>query len=216
MDISQGIFTLARAQASGAELLGTAFMAGPQHLVTALHVTGGTDQNLVAVVPRIAALGDYQDTTSTDVKYAPVEIAQADPVRDLCVLKVPAASGWGFNYRFGSTDETPPGTPVTTYGFPHADFGRMVLTRQDATVGARVLVGAHGLKNKHLVLNVQARPGQSGGPVFTRDGSAVVAVLIGSYAPGGGGGISLGGVDPATLHATTHAVSAEYLNGMLS
>ena len=43
----------------------------------------------------------------------------------------------------------------------------------------------------------------------------VVGVLAGSYARTGGGQISLGGIDPASLHQTTHAVSAEYLREML-
>jgi hypothetical protein len=42
-----------------------------------------------------------------------------------------------------------------------------------------------------------------------------VALLIGSYAPGGGGMVSLGGVDPHTLHQTTHAISAEYAKELL-
>jgi hypothetical protein len=36
-------------------------------------------------------------------------------------------------------------------------------------------------------------------------------MVVGSYAPNGGGGILLGDVDPATLHQTTHAISAEYV-----
>lgn len=43
----------------------------------------------------------------------------------------------------------------------------------------------------------------------------LVAMIIGSYAPNSGGSISLGGVDPHTLHQTTHAVSAEYILQML-
>ena len=90
----------------------------------------------------------------------------------------------------------------------------MVLTRQDTEIGARVLITSGGIKAKHLVLNVQARPGQSGSPIFRTFDGQLVGVLIGSYAPGGGGGISLGGVDPHTLHQTTHAVSSEYLSKM--
>lgn len=65
------------------------------------------------------------------------------------------------------------------------------------------------------MLNTQARPGQSGSPIFSAYTTTLVAILIGSYAPGGGGGISLCGVDPHTLHQTTHAVSVEYVKKML-
>jgi len=72
-----------------------------------------------------------------------------------------------------------------------------------------------GIKSNHLVLNVQTRPGQSGSPIFRLSDSKLIGMIIGSYAPGGGGGISLGGIDPNTLHQTTHAVSSEYISKMI-
>jgi ABC-type transport system involved in cytochrome bd biosynthesis fused ATPase/permease subunit len=90
----------------------------------------------------------------------------------------------------------------------------MVLTLQPAIVGARILIASDGVKTKNIVINTQARSGQSGGPVFDAPKSSVVAVLLGSYAPEGGG-MRLGDIDPQTLHQTTHAISAEYLKGML-
>jgi hypothetical protein len=89
------------------------------------------------------------------------------------------------------------------------------LTEQRSSVGARIILGSQGIKTKHLVLNVQARPGQSGSPVFSDDGKLLVAMVIGSYAPGGGGGVIVGGIDPQTLHQTTHAISAEYITEIL-
>lgn len=40
-------------------------------------------------------------------------------------------------------------------------------------------------------------------------------MLIGSYAPQSSGSISLGGIDPQTLHQTTNAIPAEYINEMI-
>jgi hypothetical protein len=185
-----------------------------QKLATAHHVVDGDDRNLVIVVPRVGSLAEYQDTSDSRVNMTSVKVAAADPVRDLCILEFDDAQ-IAFSYSIASSDSVPPGASVVTFGFPHANFGRMVLTQQDATVGARVLIEGQGVKTKHVVLNTQAREGQSGGPVFDSSLRSVVAVLIGSYAPGGGGGISLGGIDPATLHQTTHAISAEYLTAML-
>jgi hypothetical protein len=41
-------------------------------------------------------------------------------------------------------------------------------------------------------------------------------MITGGYSPtGAAGGIIIGGIDPQTLHQTTHAVSAEYIKGLL-
>jgi S1-C subfamily serine protease len=198
---------------AGVQLLGTAFLLNKAgFFATAFHVAGTNDADLVLAVKEISDLSDFQDTSDTTVKLLPVKIAAADPFHDLVVLKADVADS--ANLSLGGADDAPVGTPLSTFGYPHADHGRMVLTRLDANVGARVLIEAGGIKAKHIVLNTQARPGQSGSPIFRLYDGLLVAVLVGSYAPGGGGGISLGGVDPHTLHQTTHAVSAEYLKKM--
>lgn len=208
------VVALARITPSGGALIGTAVALGGRKFATAFHVTGADDSNLVIVVPRIGSMQDYQDTSDDKLATARARIVASDPLHDLCILDVDAQVQVG--YTIGSTDDVPPGMPVVTFGFPHAETGRFVLTQQDTKVGARILVDSSGIKSKHIVLNTQARPGQSGGPVFTAAPPfKLIAVLVGSYAPGGGGGISLGGIDPHTLHQTTHAVSAEYLLGML-
>lgn len=215
-DVSQVVYAIGRQEAGGLTLLGTAFAVGPRKVATAYHVTGASDDGLAIVVPRFSNMLAYQDTSDTRVNMMPVRIVAADPLKDLCVLEFddPEARV-AFSYGLSGTDAVPPGAAVVTWGFPHANSGRIVLTQQVAHVGARVLIENSGQKSKHIVLNTQARDGQSGGPVLDASSSSVVAVLLGSYAPGGGGGISLGGVDPATLHQTTHAISAEYLGAML-
>lgn len=181
-------------------------------LPTASHVAGTDGQGLVLVFKKLTSLNDYQDTGDTSVHTFPVRIEALDPFHDLAILKadVEIAS----NIVIGGADQATVGTGVSSFGYPHADHGRMVLTQQDAEIGARVLISSGGIRAKHLILNTQARPGQSGSPIFRKQDGILVGVLIGSYAPGGGGGISLGGVDPHTLHQTTHAVSAEYLSKM--
>jgi S1-C subfamily serine protease len=192
------VVALGRATPEGLRLLGTAFMASQNKLATAHHVVGGDETNLVVVAPRINSMSAYEDTADSQVRYLVATIAAVDTFRDLCILNVP---GFGAApYAMGSTDDARPGEPVVTFGFPHADTGRFVLTRHDTRVGARILVEAAGIKSKHMVMNTQARPGQSGAPVFAGDGSRVIAMVIGSYAPGGSSGILLGPIDPATLH----------------
>jgi len=179
---------------------------------SAYHTVGSDDANLVLVTKGMTNVDAFQDTSDTQVQMFPGKIHAADPLHDLVVLT--AAVDVQCNLVISGADAVSVGAAISSFGYPHADHGRMVLTRQDAEIGARVLIDSAGVKSKHLVLNTQARPGQSGSPVFNRADGKLVAVLVGSYAPGGGGDISLGGVDPHTLHQTTHAVSAEYLKEM--
>jgi S1-C subfamily serine protease len=209
-DISAVVVAIGRTSPAGVQLLGTAFALGkPGFLGTASHVVGTDDTNLVIVGKPLQTLHDYQDTSDQKVHLMPVKIHASDPFHDLVVLK--AKSLVFSQLKITGADAVKVGTPVSSFGYPHADHGRMVLTQQDSSIGARILIESGGIKAKHVVLNTQARPGQSGSPVFRRDTGELVAVLVGSYAPGGGGEISLGGVDPHTLHQTTHAVSCEYL-----
>jgi S1-C subfamily serine protease len=211
--VSGFMFAVGRSTPSGVQLLGTAFALNkPGMFATASHVAGSDDTNLFLAFKPLAELSAYQDTADTQVQMFPAKIHGTDPFHDLAVLK--ADNALYCNLTITGADAVRAGTAISSFGFPHADHGRMVLTQQDTTVGARVLIESGGIKSKHLILNTQARPGQSGSPVFRHDDGQLVAVLVGSYAPGGGGGISLGGIDPHTLHQTTHAVSSEYLKAM--
>ena len=118
------------------------------------------DTNLVLVMPRISRLSQYQDTSNNNVQWVPAQIVAIDPVRDLAVLEIDGQ----IEIRRGGvegSDQVEPGARIPTLGFPHSsDAGRFVLTQQDTTVGARVLISSNGVASKHLVLNVQTRPGR--------------------------------------------------------
>jgi S1-C subfamily serine protease len=199
----------------GINLRGTAFAVEPRTFATSYHVVGGADQKLVLLVPHLTRGGmdEYQDTSQEQLRYVEATLRDVDPIRDLALLTVEGSVS--FSYRLGDTDGSPPGTSVLTQGYPHAEQGRFVLTRQDTHVGAWIYLTSQGIRSKHIILNVQTRPGQSGSPVFNPATNEAVAMVLGSYAPGGGGGISLGGIDPQTLHQTTHAISVEYIKDML-
>ena len=212
--INKVVFAVGRLQPDGVQLLGTAFLLGKAgFFVTAAHVPAQNDQGLQIVFKNLTSLNDFQDTSDGQVQLLPVQIHATDPFHDLAILKadIDASS----NIKIGNVAALDVGADVAVFGFPHADHGRVVLTQQNAEIGARVLIQSGGIKARHIVLNTQARPGQSGSPVFSRLNGELIAILVGSYAPGGGGGISLGGVDPHTLHQTTHAVSAEYIPKMI-
>jgi hypothetical protein len=208
------VVAVGRNGTSGVTLLGTATLINsPGKFVTAAHVTGKDDKDLVVVLKNYNLINDYQDTSDTQVEVIPVCIKEIDPFVDLCILT--ADIDKCSNVSIGDTDILSLGNIVDIFGYPHADYGRLVLTQQRTEIGARILIKNGVVKTKHIVLNTQARPGQSGSPIFSSQTTVLVAILIGSYAPGGGNYISLGGVDPSTLHQTTHAVSAEYIREML-
>ncbi|HDR4861601.1 S1 family peptidase [Bacillus thuringiensis] len=183
-------------------------------LVTAAHVVNGTDVNLVIKLNDNFDNG-YQDTTLTQSNFYAVKIEHIDPIRDVCILSLQSKNAFYSHLKIGNSDEINPGDEVTIFSFPHSDLGRIVLTQQTCEVGAKILLSSKKIKSKHLVLNIQARPGQSGGPVIRKSDNTIIAILIGAYVPTIGGGIDLGGIDPQTLHQTTHAVSTEYIERML-
>lgn len=208
------VFTLGRICPDGISLLGTCFLINrPNTIVTAAHVTGNDDNNLVICLPK-ADVDGYQDTSDKKVRYLPAKIIKTDPIHDICMLETNLYGTCSSIDILGS-DSIHPCEKITIVGYPHCTQGRDVLTCQDATVGAKILIDSCGIKSKHIVINIQTRDGQSGSPVFRDTDSKLVAMIIGSYAPGGTGGISLGGIDPQTLHQTTHAISSEYIIKML-
>lgn len=212
--INQLILPLGRITPTGVSLLGTAAVINKDGcLVTAAHVTNNDDTNLVVVVNKTPSFYDYQDTTDTNVKGVPVKIEAIDPFTDLCIIK--SETNVKFSITIGGADNCVPGDSVAIFGYPHADKGRMVLTQHVTQIGAKVLIESGNIKTKHLILNVQARPGQSGSPIFNLNSMQLVGILIGSYAPNNGGGIIIGDIDPQTLHQTTQAISSEYIKEML-
>jgi V8-like Glu-specific endopeptidase len=206
------VLAIGRQTADGVSLLGTGFGITSNKIATAAHVVGHDDSNLVAILPQNTDPNAYQDTTNNTASIASLSLASFDPVKDLAVLDLPGLTLSNAPIMV-STDSAPPGTPIVTWGYPHADTGRLVLTQHSALVGARVFLGSSNSKVKHIVLNIQTRPGQSGSPVML--GNNVVAVVTGAYRPAGESRVIVSGIDPTTLHQTTHAVSAEYLRGML-
>lgn len=215
-NIDNVVYLLCKLENGGATPLGTCFLTSkPGVFVTCAHVTRGVNSDLVIVIQAPLENG-YQDTSpNRQVQSFPVQISDHDPITDISLLTSGPDITATSNINIMATDNISVGEEVTIFGFPHANTGRTVLTQQKTEIGAKILLDSSGVKTKHMVLNIQARPGQSGGPVFRNSDLSLVGILIGAYAPIAQGGISLGGIDPQTLHQTTHVVSAEYLRDML-
>ncbi|MED4601596.1 serine protease [Paenibacillus validus] len=211
--VANFIVSVGRITPDGVNLLGTAFVVAHNKLATTKHVTNGDDTNLIIIVPKVRSINEYQDTSDNKIQTIKARICEIDPFKDICILTIEHEVAT--QYHLSSTDTIQPGSPVITYGFPHANHGRLVLTQQDTHVGAKILIDSNGIKSKHIVLNTLARPGQSGGPVFNPSNMSIIGMLIGAYIPNGGSGVLVGGIDPASLNQTTHVISAEYIREMI-
>ncbi|PGM45485.1 S1 family peptidase [Bacillus thuringiensis] len=208
-------FSIGRVIDNTYRALGTCTLINIKNLmVTAAHVVNGNDSDLF-IKANDNFQGGYQDTTIDTCTLIPVKIKAIDPLRDVCILTFKDGSTGYSGLKIGNCDSSIPGDDVTVLGFPHSDLGRIVLTQQSCEIGAKILLSSKGIKSKHLVLNIQARPGQSGGPIIRTSDNTIIAILIGAYVPTIEAGIIIGGINPQTLHQTTHAVSAEYIERML-
>ncbi len=210
------IVAIGRVSPMGVELLGTGFIIGESLVATAAHITAAKEDGLCVVFKSSDFLNEYQDTTNSQVQYNPAVIRSFDATSDVAILEC-AGQRFGPICNLRSTDTVKPLDGIFSLGYPHCVDGRMVLTAQTSTIGARVILDCGGAKRKHLVLNVLTRPGQSGSPIFSDYGARnVIAMILGSYRPSGNGTILIGNVDPAALNQTTHAISAEYIKEMIN
>ncbi|WP_017259773.1 S1 family peptidase [Pedobacter arcticus] len=208
------IYTVGRITPNGVNLLGSCFLLNNAGLLaTASHVVNNDDKNLVVFVSDNNNLLGYQDTSDNAGRVIPVSIYKVDPVRDICILK--SDTNVTSNIRLQGSDSVQVMENIGVIGFPHCTDGRNILTFQNTTVGAKVLIESSGIKSKHLILNIQTRPGQSGSPIFKLSDMTLVGMIIGAYCPNGGGRVLIGGVDPLSLNQTTHAVSTEYISKMI-
>lgn len=216
-DISNMVVAIGRVNTNGVELLGTGFLLNKEGiLATAAHVVNNNDNGLVLILNNVDSIQQYQDTTNHQVKFIKIQIVNVNPFADVCILKIIDNAKIKSNLLLSSTDDINVGEQVALFGYPHADHARMVLTQQNTYVGAKVKIDSSGIKSKNIILNIQCRPGQSGSPIVNLKDMTICAMIIGSYAPKfAAGGISIGGIDPQTLHQTTHAISAEYIKEML-
>ena len=210
---TQLVLIVGRVTPQGVNMLGTGFLVSQDGLIaTTSHNIIGDDKNLVVLMPHIKDINEYQDTSDTSCKHAPVKIQEIDPIKDLAIIKA-EIKFTGAIPKLGSFDDEIVGNDVGIFGFPHCVEGRRALTFQKAEIGAKILLSAEGIQSKHAVINIQARPGQSGSLIFSARNQCIAGVLIGAY--GLNSGISLGGINPRELHQTTHCISAEYIKEMM-
>ncbi|UFK93464.1 S1 family peptidase [Providencia rettgeri] len=202
-------------EAGTVSFLGTGFLVGEDKVITARHVIKGYTSGIVISPVDFDDYNTYQDTELNLYHCLNVEIVEDDPIKDLCVMKIIGNISLLSPLNLTSADEINVGDEVGVIGYPHCNENRKVVTFQTAKIGAKVLLSSSGIKCKHLILNLQSRPGQSGSLVFNLKNNYVIGVLIGAYADDSMGTVLVGSINPADLHQTTYVVSAEYIKDML-
>lgn len=197
------------------QMLGTGFLiSNDGKIATVRHVIGPNDKNIVVLFPHIEDMNQYQDLSDTSCKPISATVAEFDPVRDLCILQTELKFD-GLLPPIGSFDDVITGEEIVIFGYPHCVNGRRSLTVQKTEIGAKVLIESSGIKYKNAVINTQARPGQSGSLIYSLRVKKIVGILEGAWVGQRSGFGIISGVDPGTLHQTTHCISAEYIRGML-
>lgn len=211
---TQIVVTIGRIKPDGIiKMLGTGFLISKdEKIVTTKHVVGINSIGLVMLAPQIGNINQYQDTDDNKCQFFPLNVIEIDPIKDLCIAKAEINFN-GHLPDLGSFDELNVGEKIGIFGFPHCVEGRRVLTFQETEIGAKILLESNGIKSKHVVINTQTRPGQSGSLIFSQRINEIVGVLVGAYAINCG--VIIAGINPTELNQTTQCISAEYIKEML-
>lgn len=187
--------------------LGTGFVVTENKIVTACHVV--RNSNVLCVIPsNDIDIHNYQSTEMPETLCGYVTVEEANPMNDLCILKMQDGSFTGELPVISSLDNVHIGERLGMWGFPHCTFGRRLLTYQEMEVGAKMKMG-NDIQYKYATINIQTRPGQSGSLITKSDNGDIVGILLGTYAPNSG--VLIAGINPYELNQSSYCISAEYL-----
>lgn len=193
------------------QVLGTAILLGGNILATAAHVVSASDENLYFGLIPAESVNDFQSARPESFPIFPVKIHKINTLKDICILRCDSVSGPPI--PIGDISSVSTGENTLSLGYPHANDGRIVLTQFCGEIGAKVNIKDNFIDTNHFIINIFARPGQSGGPVFVIRGNKaqLIAMVIGSYINSTAPGIGIAGLDPRSLNQTTHAISVTHI-----
>jgi S1-C subfamily serine protease len=152
---------------SGAEL-GSGFLLENGAMITNSHVVAGcTEQTLVAI-----------GTANKQVRFSRV-IGDTD--RDLALLIPTEKLANGL--KLAESDSPPPGTPVTTWGYPFIYDGASPLLSVGYVAGFREVIPDNSMNKriKHIIVNGAFNHGNSGGPLLIAHENEVIGVVVLTY-----------------------------------
>lgn len=144
---------------------GTGFLLDSGVLVTNAHVAATCDETTLIGITN----------TNQQVRFSKVI---KDPARDL-VLLVPNDS-LSHGLRLSAKDNPPPGTVVSTWGYPLLYNGATPLLSVGYVSGFRTDAST-GKPVKHIVVNGAFNHGNSGGPLLVSHSDEVIGVVVLTY-----------------------------------
>ena len=148
---------------------GSGFLLETGTIVTNSHVVATcTEQNLFGI-----------STSNKQVKFSRII---KDTRRDLALL-VPTDSLANGLKLTAETNPAPPGTPVTTWGYPFGYNGTSPLLSVGYVSGFREVApdDGKGKATKHVIVNGAFNHGNSGGPLLIAQDNQVIGIVVLTY-----------------------------------
>jgi hypothetical protein len=145
---------------------GSGFLLAGGIIATNSHVTATcTETNLYGI--------------STENKRVSFSRVIKDPNRDLALL-IPTEHLTGGLKLSAQENLTPPGVPVTTWGYPFGYNGTSPLLSVGYIAGFRAVPwdDRSGKTTKHIIVNGAFNHGNSGGPLLTAQDNKVIGIVV--------------------------------------
>ena len=176
----------------GTQVDGSGFVFAPERVMTNAHVVAGTERLDV----RVRGTGQVYQAS----------VVYLDPELDVAVLRVPGLQASALPFAGPARS----GTPGVVAGFPGGGPLQAVPARVRAllTAQGKDIYGKGDVLRQVYSLRAQVRPGNSGGPLLSRDGEALgVVFAAGIDDPDTGYALTAGQVQAAAA-AGTNATTA--------
>jgi Trypsin-like peptidase domain len=147
-------------------IAGTGFLLDNGLIVTNHHVIGTCEAGDLLVI-------------SSSSKRVVIDQCVFDEDRDLALLKPTEKLSGGL--QLARDDISPPGTSVSTWGYPFLYNGYYPLLSVGYIAGYRYIQQPNKKNIKHIVVNGAFNHGNSGGPLFVAQDNKVIGIVVLTY-----------------------------------
>jgi hypothetical protein len=148
------------------KIAGTGFLLSNGLIVTNRHVVGTCEASELVVI-------------SSSSKRVALSQREFDENRDLALLKPSQRLSGGL--ELADSKEPPPGTTVSTWGYPFLYNGYYPLLSVGYVAGYRDVQKPNASIVKHVIVNGAFNHGNSGGPLLVAQDNKVIGVVVATY-----------------------------------